>query len=387
MRKRMNDPVLPPASGKGRFLYFIWKHLPRAALAVLILLIVLLAVVVGGKKQRLEEAKKAALADQIKQVNAVVLTLHPRPIEEVVNLPGTVEPWTRLELLAKVSGTITEVKVRDGDAVTTGQVLAQIDADDYRVALEAARAAHTLAKADYERGRSMHQTKVIPTANLESLAARLQTAAAELERAQLQLARCAIKAPMDCVVKRLDAKVGLYLSVGDPLAELLQIDRVKAVVGIPESDVDAVRRLDRVDLTIQALANRQLVGQRHYLSPSPDAGAYLFRLELALDNPGHEVLPGMFFRARLVKQRFPQALAVPLYAIVSRGEEQYVFVAEEGTVRKQPIRLGVIEQWQVQVVDGLKAGDRVLIEGQREVEDGQVIKIVKTIDDPKEIKL
>jgi membrane fusion protein, multidrug efflux system len=152
---------------------------------------------------------------------------------------------------------------------------------------------------------------------------------------------------VDCVIKRLDAKVGLYLSVGDPLAELLQIDRVKAVVGIPESDVDAVRRLDQVDLTIQALADRQLVGRRHYLAPSPDAGAYLFRLELALENPGHEILPGMFFRARLVKKRFPQALAVPLYAIISRGDEQYVFVAEGEIVRKQPVRLGVIEKWEV----------------------------------------
>lgn len=383
----MNNPVLPPSSGKGRLLHSIWKHLPRLVLLALVLLIVLLTVVIGGKKERLEQARKAAQAEQHKQVNAVVLTVHPRPIEDVINLPGTIEPWTRLELLAKVSGAITEVRVREGDAVKAGQILAQIDADDYRIALEAARAAHTLAKADYERGRTMHQTKVIAVASLESLAARLQTAAAELERAQVQLARCAIKAPMDCVVKRLDAKVGLFLNVGDPLAELLQIDQVKAVVGIPESDVDAVRRLDQVTLTVQALANRQMIGRRHFLAPSPDAGAYLFRLELALDNPGHEVLPGMFFRARLVKQRFPQALIVPLYAIISRGEEQYVFVAEGDTARKQPVRLGVIQQWQVQVVDGLKAGEQVLIEGQREVEDGQALKIIKTVNDPDEIRL
>lgn len=383
----MNDPVLPPSSRKGRLLYFVWKHLPWFVILGLVGLIFLLAGFVVGKKERLEEARRAAHVEQKKQVNAVLLAVHPRPIEDVINLPGTIEPWTRLELLAKVSGAITEVKVREGDAVKTGQVLAQIDADDYRVALDAARAAHALAKADYERGRTMHQTKVIPVANLESLAARLQTAGAELERAQLQLARCAITAPMDCVIKRLDAKVGLYLSVGDPLAELLQIDRVKAVVGIPESDVDAVRRLDQVDLTIQALADRQLVGRRHYLAPSPDAGAFLFRLELALENPGHEILPGMFFRARLVKKRFPQALAVPLYAIISRGDEQYVFVAEGEIVRKQPVRLGVIEKWEVQITEGLKAGDRVLLEGQREVEDGQGIKVIKTVSDPKEIRL
>ena len=336
----------------------------------------------GGKKERLEQAKKAGRVEERKLVNAVLLDLQPRPIEDVINLPGTIEPWTRLELLAKVSGAIVEVKVREGDAVTTGQILALIEPDDYRVALEAARAAQALAKADYERGRTMHQTKVIPVASLESLAARLQTASAELERAQLQLSRCTITAPMDGVIKRLDAKVGLFLSVGDPLAELLQIDRVKAVVGIPESDVDAIRRLDQVGLSIQALADRALVGRRHYLAPSPDTGAYLFRLELALDNPDHEILPGMFFRARIVKQHIPQALTLPIYAVISRGDEQYVFVAEGETVRKQAVRLGVIEKWQVQITDGLKAGDRVLIEGHREVEEGQGIKVIKVVTDP-----
>ena len=376
------EQVSPPSSRKGKILFFIWKHLPRLVVLGLVVLIVVLAGLVGGKKERLEQAKKAGRVEERKLVNAVLLDLQPRPIEDVINLPGTIEPWTRLELLAKVSGAIVEVKVREGDAVTTGQILALIEPDDYRVALEAARAAQALAKADYERGRTMHQTKVIPVASLESLAARLQTASAELERAQLQLSRCTITAPMDGVIKRLDAKVGLFLSVGDPLAELLQIDRVKAVVGIPESDVDAIRRLDQVGLSIQALADRALVGRRHYLAPSPDTGAYLFRLELALDNPDHEILPGMFFRARIVKQHIPQALTLPIYAVISRGDEQYVFVAEGETVRKQAVRLGVIEKWQVQITDGLKAGDRVLIEGHREVEEGQGIKVIKVVTDP-----
>jgi membrane fusion protein (multidrug efflux system) len=62
-------------------------------------------------------------------------------------------------------------------------------------------------------------------------------------------------------------------------------------------------------------------------------------------------------------------------------------VAEGETVRKQPVRLGVIEKWEVQITEGLKAGDRVLLEGQREVEDGQGIKVIKTVSDPKEIRL
>ena len=381
----------PPESSRSplkvRLLRLVWNNLPRVALAGLVVLIFLLMGMVGGKKDRLLQEKLAAQVEHKALVNAVLLEVKPQSMEDAINLPGTVEPWTRLELMAKISGTIDAVKVKEGDLVKTGQVLALMEADDYRVAVDVARAAHTLAKADFERGRSMHETKVIPTASLESAAARLQTAAAELERAQLQLSRCTITAPMDGVVKRLDAKVGLYLGVGDPLGELLRIDRVKAVVGIPESDVDAVRRLDQVGLTIRALADRQVTGHKQYLASAPDTGAFLYRMELALDNPGHEILPGMFFRARVVKHRFDEALAVPLYSIISRGDEQYVFVAEGETVRKQRVSLGVIEGWQVQITEGLKPGDRVLLEGQREVEDGQKIKVVKVVADPKEALL
>jgi membrane fusion protein (multidrug efflux system) len=90
----------------------------------------------------------------------------------------------------------------------------------------------------------------------------------------------------------------------------------------------------------------------------------------------------MFFRARIVKKSIPDALAVPLYSVISRGDEQYVFIAEGDTVRRRPVRLGVNEGWLVQVVEGLAPGDRVLVEGHREVEEGQGIRVIRTLTDP-----
>lgn len=371
-----------PISLSARLRRLVRGRLMLVVLASLIALIGALALFIGARKEQLVEAKQAARVETRPLVNAVLLDLQPRPMAEALNLPGAVEPWLRLDLVARITGTVETVLVAEGDRVQAGQTLARLETAEYRIAVDAARAAHTLAKADYERGRAMLKTRVIPTATLESTAARLQTAAAELERAQLNLTRCAITAPMDAVIKRLDAKVGLYLAVGDPVGELLQIDRVKAVVGIPESDVDAVRRLHQVALTIQALGDRPLIGRKHFLAPSPDSAAYLYRLELALDNPGHDILPGMFFRARIVKKSIPDGLAVPLYSVISRGDEQYVFIAEGDTARRRPVRLGVIEGWLVQVVEGLAPGDRVLVEGHREVEDGQGIRVIRTLTDP-----
>lgn len=365
-------------------LFFIWNNLPRLGLVLFIAVIFMLSGTVGEKKAKLEAAKKEGQVAQRRLVNTVLLELVPRTIYDVINLPGTIEPWTELQLLAKVSGAITEVLVEEGDSVKAGTVMARIEEDDYRLALDAATAAYNLARSEFARNQEMLKKRVIPPASMESSETALLKAKTDLEKARLQLSRCAITAPMDSVVRRIDAKVGTYLSVGDPLIELLELDRVKGVVGIPESDVAAVRNISEVDITINALNGRQFTGKAHFLSPSPKTTAYLYRFELALDNPSHEILPGMFLRANIVKEQVDNAVMVPLYAIISQGEEQFVYVAVDGEVERRPVQLGIIEGWQIQVAKGLEAGERVVIEGHREVEDGQQINIVKVVSDPAE---
>jgi len=93
----------------------------------------------------------------------------------------------------------------------------------------------------------------------------------------------------------------------------------------------------------------------------------------------------MFVRADLVKEVAENSIAVPLYSVVTRNDEQYVFVARENKAVKRPVTLGIMEGWQVQVREGLDFGEQVIIEGHRDVEDGQPIKVVRVIDDPGEL--
>jgi membrane fusion protein (multidrug efflux system) len=189
---------------------------------------------------------------------------------------------------------------------------------------------------------------------------------------------------MDGIIRRMDAKVGLQLSIGDPIAEILAIDRMKAVVGIPESDVTAVRELENVDLTVQALGDKIITGKKYFLSPSPESTARLYNLELEIDNSGGEVLAGMFIRADIVKKQIDKTLAVPFYSVISRNDEQYVFIEEEGIAKKRMVKLGIMEKWMVQITEGLNPGDNLLIEGHRDVEDSQNVKIIKTLTSPSE---
>lgn len=377
----MDRHQIHPTTPRAKTVFFIWKVLPRLVLLGMLILIVVFGMGIMKKNELIAADKAAVVSNERPPVNSVVYTLQPTEIRDRINLPGNVEPWTRLELMAKVAGSITEVLVQEGNEVTEGDVLARIESSDYKIAVQKAEAAYKYAKADYQRDKKVYAKGVIPAAELDRKETSLITAKTELDNARLQLSRCTIKAPMDGIVRRLDAKVGLLLSVADPVAEILKIDKVKAIIGIPESDVPAVRKLDEIKLTVQALDNLVVTGKKFFLSPSPDTAARLYKLELEVDNSSRDILPGMFIRANIVKKSIPDAITVPLYSVISRNDEQYVYVDEDGVAQKKEVELGIMEKWMVQVTKGLADQDRLIIEGHRDVESGQKIKVVKTLTD------
>lgn len=378
----MQTEYRQPSTIRGRLVYFLWYNLPRFTLLGMIVLIILLALAINDKKSELQAEQEAAIKQERPPVNTVVMEVTPGPIRNIINLPGTIEPWNRLELVSKISGEIEEILVEEGDSVRRGEVIARVEADDYRIALQRAEAAYELARSDFERDQTVYAKGAIPTAELDARRTSMQTAKADLDNARLMLERCTITAPIDGVIRRLDAKVGLYLGIGDPIGRILQLDRVKAVIGIPESDINAVRRLDQIAVTIQALENREIVGHKHFVSSSPETEALLYRLELELDNPEHQILPGMFIRADIIKQQRQEALAIPFYSIISRNEQHYVFVEHDNQVEKRPVTTGIMEKWMVEITSGLQPGDRIVVEGHRDVEDGQEVKVVKVVTEP-----
>ncbi len=381
------DKNMKTGSTDNPILLFLWRNLPRVALLVTIAFILFLVMTCNAEKQRLEKEKAAAQAQGRKPVNTVLLELKPVVMQDAINLPGVVDPWERLELMAKVGGTIEQVFVKEGDAVDKGDLLARIEKDDYRIALDLAKTAYAFAKSDYERAKVMVSKKAISVADLERLETKMNTERIAVENAELKLSRCDIKAPMNGVISRLNAKVGLFLSVGDPIGQMLQINRVKAVVGIPESDVAAVRQISEVDMTIQALGERKVTGKKYFLASTPDTVARIYRLELEIDNFDGSILPGMFLRAHVVKNTINDAVAIPLYSIISRNDEQFVMVAHDGIVEKRPVKLGIIENWMVQAVEGLSIGEKIVVEGHRDVEDGQEIEVIQVITDPENMLL
>ncbi len=374
-----------------KFKKLIFKRM--SAVLSLLFLFVLIGVIIGlsgtikAEKQRMTYEKIGAISTERAPVNVVLLDVAPTTIYDRINLPGVIEPWEKLSVLAKIHGTVVKVEVNEGETVTKGQVIARIDTDDFRIAVDSARATYELATAQHKRLASLFDEGIVPEAEIEKLEAQVKTSKASLENAELMFSRCTITAPISGVIRRLDATEGLLLNVSDPVAEILQVDKVKAVVGIPESDVALVRDIKDVTLTIQALDNKEIVGRHHFLASSPENDARLYRLELAIDNEDNLIMPGMFFRAQLVKRVITDAVAVPLFTVIKREDQQFVFVEEDGVAKKLPVELGIMEDWRVQITKGLSPGSRVVVEGHRDIDHGNKLKTVRVIDDPREALL
>lgn len=382
----MTKPI-PPQTSRGKFVYFIWNNLPRFVLMLMIAFIVVLYMSIGDQSKIIAAKKESEIKAEKPPINTVALRLSPTTISDRINLPGYIEPWTRLQLMAKIGGTIEEVLVTDGSRVKKGDVIARIENVDYTIASDRAKAAYNLAKSDFERDREIHKKGVIPTATLDINRTKMETSKADFDNAELMLSRTVVTSPMDGIIRRLDAKVGLQLSIGDPIAEILDIDKVKAIIGIPESDVSAVRKLDTVNLTIQALGDTTIKAEKHFLSPAPETTARLYNMELKIDNPEGEILTGMFVRADIIKKQIENSIAIPFYSVISRNDEQYVYLEKDGVAAKKSVSVGIMENWMIEVTDGLAPGDHLIIEGHRDVEDGQKIKNIKTLDNIEEMNL
>jgi membrane fusion protein (multidrug efflux system) len=370
---------------KTRLLVAVWAAFPWLLICLMMVFLVTMGRRIVQEQSRLAEAKKEAAHQIVPAVSVVTLILEPRRLEDRITLPAEVEPFEELWVKAEVKGMVMDVMAEEGRVVRRDQALVQLDQRDYRAHLDRIEANHRLAMLDHERMEALVNKKIAAESKLDEAVARLKELAAQRREAELALSRTRIDAPIQGVLNEMKAKKGDILEAGQPVAQILQIDKVKVTVGIPESDVAAICEVLEADVVIEALGKRTVKGRKCFLSSKPRSLARLYDLELTVPNPDGDILPGMFARVELVKEVFQKTLIVPLYAVIVHGDESVVYVEEGGRARKRKVKIGVLSEWQVQVVSGLAPGEKVIVVGHRLLDEGQAVNVIKVVRDPSKI--
>jgi RND family efflux transporter MFP subunit len=379
------DPTQPPTLPSNTWSRRLWGFIPWLFLLLLICIVALMAMRIGEKQTALKVEKARLLKKERPAINVVTLKIVPSPIHDRIRLPGEVTPWVKLDILAEVRGRIVSKKVKEGQTVGKGALIAVIDSRDFDNILVQTRAEYDAAQKTLKRLNGLLAEKLATQAQLDNAKARVDGLKAAMSMAELNAKRCRIRASAAGIVNRLDAEPGRFINPGDPVAEVLRLDRVKVKVGIPESDVSAVRHINQFDIQIDALDGRIFKGTTHFFSRTADPLARLYDLYIRVDNPDGEILPDMFVRVDILKKVIPDALVIPLYASLSQSDTHIVYVVKDGVAESRSISLGIQEGWLIHVVKGLSAGEEVIVVGQRSVHDGDLVNVVRQVQTPGEI--
>ena len=369
-----------------KLLRIIWKSIPFLVVLLAILFVILpLGKRISSKKMELAQKQAHEKSETKALTNVITMELIPAMVMEKLSLPGVAKPWISLEVVSEIRGKIINKKVTEGLQVNKDDILAVIDKSDYQNAYDSALASYETALSTQKRLKALVKKNFVTKSQLDDAVAMVKTSKAALDNAKLSLSRCTIRSPMKGIVDRIHIENGTFLNSGDSVAKILQIDRLKIEVGIPESDVAAVRKLKTFEMTIDALDGKTFTGEYHYLHKTSDSMARLYNLEIKVDNFDGQILPDMFVRVKIIKNQDPQGLAVPMYSLVNHNKDIGVYIEKDGVVQFRPLKTGFQDGWKTQIPEGLHPGEKVVVVGHRIIEDGEQVKVTKTIRDMEEI--
>lgn len=363
------------------------KNIGRFGSTVILGLGVLAGCRSGGPS---EAAKSAAVAAPVK-----VVQVAKQRIAETLTYTGTVEPWRKINLTPETAGKVAKILVDEGQAVEKDQIVAELETESIRLQVKQAEAAVAAAEANRantsknkERMDRLKAEKAVSDTQYEQIKLADDAAKAQLEQAQaaLNLARyylevSILRAPWGGVVASKNAQVGDVInpmmggfSPASGIVTLMDYSQVKIVLDLSPRDIERVRTGQAAVITVASSPGREFPGTVRLVGKTADALSKKFRVEVVAANPGAVLRPGMFGDVALEVGTREGALAVPQKAII---DNRYVFVAEGGIARRREVKLGLQNAALVEVADGLKEGEAVIVEGNYGLEDGARIEIAR----------
>ncbi len=303
-----------------------------------------------------------------------------------------VESDRKAFVMPKVQGEIRQVLADEGQRVRAGQVLARLDGDKLRLEVRLNEATMNKLDRDYKRNLELQQKGLVSAIALDNLKYELEAAKANWELARLQLSYCDIRSPIDgTVTQRLDVmKVGntvtpvggVIESTDSSMFVVEDLDTLMLRVNVPERELAKLSVGQTAELTFDAVPNRAFLGKISLISPYVNAATATFAVRIHVTETGGLLRPGMFARVAIVYERKPNALQIPRTALLDSDGPPKVFVIKNGKAAERAVKLGLSNGAWIEITDGLKDGEQVVVVGQGAVKPGAAVRIVNSPDRP-----
>lgn len=338
-------------------------------LIILVAVTVLWALMKMPPRQQQVSSTSAPLVD----VTVATVTAEPNLVDQF-ELPGVVEPNRTVTVSAEIDGRIEEIPPEKGSQVQAGDLLVQLDGSLLQPAFDGASAQVERDKIEFERMTDLVNKNATPVQDLDNARSQLTVSQASLGQIRARLKRTHIFSPCAGILNDLPVEEGEYVQAGTPVAEIVDSATVKVVVRVPERDIGffKVGRSARVSVNRET----QVAGVISFISELADAQTRSTRIEITLDNEDRQLRSGQIVHVHLTRRVLQDALMIPLMAVIPMENSKAVYVVNSTQTQRREVELGIIRGDRVQVIEGLQAGDRLIVAGHRFVAPGQKVNVV-----------
>lgn len=278
---------------------------------------------------------------------------------------------------AKVSGIVKKIFVEEGDSVISGQVLAKLDDEQYKLELNQAESILENLSSEYERNQSLFKNKIVSQESYEKTKSEYNTQKSAYELARLKLNYTDIKAPISGIVSQRLIKVGNMVKLDQPTFQITDFDPLLAVLHVPEREMSKLQIGFPASLTADAIPDSEFRGKILRISPIVDAGTGTFKVTVEVNDKTRKLKPGMFTRVKIIYDTHENTLLVSKNAILSEDTETWVFVVNDDTATKKEVKIGYSNSTHVEILSDLNVGDIIVTTGLSSLKDGSKIKVVE----------
>jgi membrane fusion protein, multidrug efflux system len=311
------------------------------------------------------------------------VTLAPVRAERVsqkLEAIGNARANESVDVSSKTSNIVTAVRFRDGERVQRGQLLVQLDDAATRADVAAAQAALAESESQFNRSRELLATQALSKSSYEQLEATVKANRARLQAAQSRLEDTVIRAPFSGRVGLRRVSLGTLISPGAVITTLDDTSVIKLDFSVPENFVASLREGLSVRATAPAFPGRTFNGKVASIDSRVDMNTRSVLVRALLANEDGALKPGMFLNVALANDE-RESLVIPEEALTPEAERQYVFVVADGKAQRREVRIGVRRPGSVEVLAGLEAGERVIVEGTQKVRDGAPVRGIERLAD------
>ncbi len=302
-----------------------------------------------------------------------VLSLIRTDVQERFTLPGSLKAWEDLTLAAEVAGLVTWIGPQEGQLLKRGKAILTIDPETRQANYDRDKVEAELKQKRMERLQSLVEQRLVSQQEYEDGVNAYERARAALRLSELQYKKSTLRMPIKGVLDDLLVDRGEYVKVGDPIALVVQIDRLKVEVDVPEKDVAYLvpgEQVNVVQANIGRGAGIQRTGKLVHLAYKADPVTRTYLGLIEIDNKDRQLRPGMIVRVEAVRRELPQAVTIPLYALVERDGRKVVFVVQQSTAIQRDVEVEAILGNRVVIRSGLEAGEKLIVKGQQLIADG-----------------